>query len=100
MDVELIGKLIPIATGILINAVHRANCHAASVDTVPAQPGDDVGHRLPPSLGPTSSQECEEPSPTPRVPPLLSYSLEKVNCGYSPTEEENDGRQSCLLRRD
>jgi hypothetical protein len=48
MNVQLIRELLAIIAGVFIDAVHRTYGDAARVDAVPAQPCDDICHRLPP----------------------------------------------------
>src|SRR5208282_989457 len=46
MDVELIGKLLGVSTGVLVDAVHRADADTSGIDAIATKPCNRPRHRL------------------------------------------------------
>src|SRR5207245_6188975 len=46
VDVELIRPLLPVGARVLVDAVYRADGHAPGVETIAAEPRDDVRHAV------------------------------------------------------
>src|SRR5215468_6611177 len=49
MNIQLVRERRRVGTRIPINTVHGADRHTGRIDTIPAQPRNDVGHCYPPS---------------------------------------------------